>query len=56
LRIALHVPLREIANWFNLPNLDGKLYTDDATRASAANDFGHLIRRYPKAVLKPGSV
>ncbi|BDA69801.1 dehydrogenase containing FAD binding domain [Calothrix sp. PCC 7716] len=43
-------------SFVNLPYLDGVLYTDDTTRASAADDFGHLIRRYPKAVLKPGSV
>lgn len=43
-------------SFVNLPYLDGVLYTDDATRASAADDFGHLINRYPKAVLKPGSV
>lgn len=40
----------------NLPDLDGVLYTDDATRVHAADDFGHLVRHYPKAVLKPGSI
>ncbi|RUT09907.1 hypothetical protein DSM106972_004020 [Dulcicalothrix desertica PCC 7102] len=40
----------------NLPDLDGVLYTDDATREKAADDFGHLVRHYPKAVLKPGSI
>lgn len=39
-----------------LPPLDGVLYTDSATRDAAADDFGHLVRRYPIAVLKPGSV
>ncbi|KAF3890233.1 MULTISPECIES: FAD-binding protein [Nostocales] len=43
-------------SFINLPHLDGVLYTDDATRASASDDFGHLIHRYPKAVLKPGSI
>ena len=40
----------------NLPHLDGVLYTDDATRANVSNDFGHLVHRHPKAVLKPGSI
>jgi cytokinin dehydrogenase len=40
----------------SLPPLDGILYTDAATRNAAADDFGHLVRRYPTAVLKPGSV
>lgn len=39
-----------------LPPLDGRLYTDSATRNAAAADFGHLVRRYPTAVLKPGSI
>lgn len=40
----------------SLPPLDGILYTDAATRNAAADDFGHLVRRYPTALLKPGSV
>ena len=40
----------------SLPPLDGRLYTDAATRNAAADDFSHLVRRYPIAVLKPGSV
>lgn len=40
----------------SLPPLDGILYTDAASRNAAADDFGHLVRRYPSAVLKPGSV
>jgi cytokinin dehydrogenase len=43
-------------SFINLPHLDGVLYTDDATRANVSDDFGHLIHRYPKAVLKPGSI
>lgn len=39
-----------------LPTLDGVLYVDDATRAAAADDFGHIISRTPLAVLRPGSV
>lgn len=40
----------------SLPPLDGILDTDAATRNAAADDFGHLVRRYPSAVLTPGSV
>lgn len=40
----------------SLPPLDGVLYTDSASRAATADDFGHLIHRYPIAVLKPASV
>lgn len=39
-----------------LPLLDGVLYTDEATRNAAADDFGHIVRRQPIAVLKPGSI
>lgn len=40
----------------SFPTFDGMLLLDDATRAAAADDFGHLIHRQPLAVLKPGSV
>lgn len=40
----------------SLPPLDGTLYTDAETRNTAADDFGHLVRRYPTALLQPGSV
>lgn len=43
-------------SFVNLPHLDGVLYTDDATRANVSDDFGHLVHRHPKAVLKPGSI
>jgi cytokinin dehydrogenase len=39
-----------------LPRLDGRVRTDEAARANAAGDFGHLVRRRPVAVLEPGSV
>lgn len=39
-----------------MPPIDGVLLTDDASRASAADDYGHIISRTPRAVLKPGSV
>ncbi|KYC36808.1 oxidoreductase [Scytonema hofmannii PCC 7110] len=45
-----------IDSFVNLPPLDGVLYTDDATRANASDDFGHLVHRHPKAVLQPGSI
>ncbi len=40
----------------SLPPLDGVLYTDQATREKAGDDFGHIVHRQPIAVLKPGSL
>src|SRR5215216_4300180 len=40
----------------DFPNFDGVLLLDDASRAAAADDFGHLVHRQPLAVLKPASV
>jgi len=40
----------------DFPSFDGALLLDDASRAAAADDFGHLVHRQPQAVLKPGSV
>jgi cytokinin dehydrogenase len=40
----------------DLPALDGKRAWDVAAREAAADDFGHLIRRLPTGVLRPGSV
>lgn len=40
----------------DFPSFDGLLLLDDASRAAAADDFGHLVHRQPLAVLKPGSV
>jgi hypothetical protein len=42
-------------NLAELPPLDGAIYTDEATRQAAADDFGHIVHRQPIAVLKPGS-
>ena len=39
-----------------VPDLDGQLVTDPAALATAADDFGHLVHRTPRAVLRPGSV
>src|SRR5918997_6172129 len=38
------------------PRFDGVLHTDIAATAAAAQDFGHIVRRRPLAVLEPGSV
>src|SRR5919205_345146 len=40
----------------DFPSFAGQLLLDDASRAAAADDFGHLVHRQPLAVLKPGSV
>jgi hypothetical protein len=40
----------------SLPPLDGVLYTDNASLATVADDFGHIVHRQAIAVLKPGSV
>jgi FAD/FMN-containing dehydrogenase len=39
-----------------VPDLDGELTTDPAALAEVADDFGHLVHRTPRAVLRPGSV
>lgn len=43
-------------SYSDFPAFDGVLYTDSASRAAAADDFGHIIHRQPFAVLKAGSV
>lgn len=40
----------------DFPAFDGVLLLDDASRAAAADDFGHFVHRQPLAVLRPGSV
>lgn len=40
----------------DFPTFDGVLLLDDASRAAAADDFGHIVHRQPQAVLRPGSV
>jgi hypothetical protein len=49
-------PANATHSFINLPHLDGVLYVDDATCTNVSDDFGHLVHRYPKAVLKPGSI
>src|ERR1043165_3769861 len=39
-----------------LPQLDGALVYDEKTLAEFADDYGHVIRRTPRAVLNPASV
>ena len=43
---------RAIAPAEDFPVFDGVLLLDDASRAAAADDFGHLVHRQPLAVLK----
>jgi cytokinin dehydrogenase len=38
----------------DLKNLSGELGFDDATLQAAADDFGHIVRKMPAAVLRPG--
>ena len=38
-----------------IPNLDGQLIVNPTSLAAVADDFGHIIRRTPLAVLQPGS-
>jgi FAD/FMN-containing dehydrogenase len=37
------------------PPLDGELRFEEVTREGRADDFGHIVRRVPEAVLLPGS-
>ena len=37
------------------PSIDGELRRDQETRAAAADDFGHLVRRTPAAVVRPAT-
>ncbi|GAA3009847.1 FAD-binding protein [Actinokineospora diospyrosa] len=39
-----------------VPHLDGELVTDAAALAEAADDYGQIAHRRPRAVLRPGSV
>ena len=38
-----------------IPNLDGRLRFDLPSLATVADDFGHIIKQIPLAVLQPGS-
>jgi cytokinin dehydrogenase len=39
-----------------MPDLDGVLVTDPASRSLAADDYGHVVHHDPVAVLRPASV
>ena len=39
-----------------IPDLDGVLMTDPASRRLVADDYGHIVHHEPIAVLRPGSV
>jgi FAD/FMN-containing dehydrogenase len=38
------------------PHFDGELLTSEAALTAAADDYGHMIHRRPRAVLRPGSI
>ena len=40
----------------DVPPLDGELLTDETSLQNAADDFGHIVHRFPVAVLRAGSV
>lgn len=44
------------ACWEHVPRLDGELVFEGPAIDEAADDFGHIIREVPRAVLRPGSV
>lgn len=45
----------DAAPGIRIPDLDGELLLDAATRAAAADDYGHIVHRTPLAVLRPAS-
>jgi cytokinin dehydrogenase len=47
---------RSVIGLVDLPPLDGKLFIDEASCAAVSDDFGHIIRQKPLAVLRPGSI
>ncbi|HKB29473.1 MAG TPA: FAD-binding protein, partial [Streptosporangiaceae bacterium] len=40
----------------HVPPLTGRLAFDNSDLAAAADDFGHIVHRTPRAVLQPGSI
>jgi cytokinin dehydrogenase len=38
-----------------MPRLEGTIHLDEPTRSTAAQDFGHLVRHLPQAVVQPAS-
>ena len=47
---------RAAGSFDSVPPLDGTLHLDGPTTAGYAEDLGHIVRREPAAVLRPGSV
>ena len=39
---------------YNVKDLKGELYFDDAVLQSSADDFGHVVHKKPVAMLRPG--
>jgi FAD/FMN-containing dehydrogenase len=39
-----------------IPRLKGRLLFDQADLSAAADDFGHIVHRQPRAVLQPGDI
>jgi cytokinin dehydrogenase len=44
-----------VANGCPPPSADGKFLCDPHSLSEAAEDFGHIIRKYPRAVFKPAT-
>src|SRR5882724_6618433 len=40
----------------SVPPLTGRIVFDETDLGAAADDFGHIVHRRPRAVLQPGSV
>ncbi|NUT29265.1 MAG: oxidoreductase, partial [Streptomyces sp.] len=53
---AAAAPTADPSRLKGVPDLDGTLLTDTASRAAVADDYGHIVHRTPAAVLRPGSV
>ncbi len=43
-------------SFIGVPKLKGQLLFDLADRSADADDFGHLVHRLPRAVLRPGDI
>ncbi|MFE0256266.1 FAD-binding protein [Streptomyces sp. NPDC059010] len=53
---AAATPTADASRLKGVPDLDGTLLTDTASRTAVADDYGHIVHRAPAAVLRPGSV
>ncbi|HET9142829.1 FAD-binding protein [Actinophytocola sp.] len=52
----MHLDRTTAPGGIEIPGLDGELVVDPAVLAEAGEDYGHVVRRPPVAVLRPGSV